>query len=339
MDLCVLIPGFFRWLTYILAIFVFSGCVLHAPASAPLLDISGDKFSVNGHPTFLLGVSYFDVLGFKQSDLDELAARGFNLIRVWLDWGVWKDRTRSCFDESGNFIRASTVLDLVRAAAARGIVVDVTVLNSASTFTNSAAVERAIRSAVKVLKNEPNVFFDLVNEHNNADHPGSWWSMSHVRLRDLMATAQRAHRRAILSVSSSSPHVLNVDETVNSASINEEIETGSQILIPHFSRTVDWNERTHERVSAVKAYLVSVGRSIPLYLQEEARRGFRGQFPSASQFLHAAVEARDAGAAGWVFHTSAGFDLSGEKTFFGNLDAEEQAIVASMAEAVFERRD
>jgi hypothetical protein len=71
-----------------------------------------------------------------------------------------------------------------------------------------------------------------------------------------------------------------------------------------------------------------------VFLQEEARRGHSGLNPAATEFLDAALKARDAGAAGWIFHTDAGFDLSGSRTFFGNLDAEERRAVDRLASQV-----
>ncbi|MCR4330446.1 MAG: peptidoglycan-binding protein, partial [Patescibacteria group bacterium] len=78
--------------------------------SSPVLGISGDKFTINSTPTFLLGVSYYDALGWRATDLDGLSSRGFNLIRVWIDWR-W-GALGGAFDESGNFVRKQDVLDL-----------------------------------------------------------------------------------------------------------------------------------------------------------------------------------------------------------------------------------
>ena len=55
--------------------------------------VSGDRFTINGTPTFLVGVSYFDATGWKTSDLDGFASRGINLIRIWLeDWSPGGNR-------------------------------------------------------------------------------------------------------------------------------------------------------------------------------------------------------------------------------------------------------
>lgn len=62
---------------------------LPPPASSATVGISGDKFTINGSPKFLLGASYFNARSWKQSDIDGLAVRGFNNIRIWLEtWGA-----------------------------------------------------------------------------------------------------------------------------------------------------------------------------------------------------------------------------------------------------------
>ena len=72
-------------------------------SSSSVLGISGDNFTINGTPTFLLGVSYFDALDWRTSDLDGLHARGFNLIRIFLDWKTDNGNdAESIFDMAGN---------------------------------------------------------------------------------------------------------------------------------------------------------------------------------------------------------------------------------------------
>jgi len=57
-------------------------------------------------------------------------------------------------------------------------------------------------------------------------------------------------------------------------------------------------------------------------------------YPTRDQFWEAAREARDAGAAGWIFHTAAGFNLV-STAFFDALDTEEQATVDGLADVVY----
>jgi hypothetical protein len=55
-----------------------------------VLDIEEDRFTINGEPVFLLGISYYAGLGASQEtvqrDLDTLHRRGFNWLRVFASW-------------------------------------------------------------------------------------------------------------------------------------------------------------------------------------------------------------------------------------------------------------
>jgi hypothetical protein len=114
------------------------------------------------------------------------------------------------------------------------------------------------------------------------------------------------------------------------------LNTGIHLVSPHFPRTRDWYDQTDQRVNATKSYLAAAGRNVPVYLQEENRRRAPhiAEDPSKQEFFQAAREAMRSGAAGWVFHTGAGFDLSGSKTFFGNLDSVERDVVDGLSGAI-----
>ena len=304
-------------------------------ATPPVLGISADRFTVNGATKFLLGLSYFDALGWKVSDLDGLQSRGFNLIRIWLDWGIWTDRSRSFFNEDGSMKNAQTILDLVRAAAARGIVVDVTILNSCSVqggecassgFQNMEIAKTAIKNAVNLLRSEPNVFFDIVNERDT--DVGIW---TNSVMTDLVNAAKQQDANAIITFS----HTGDLDD--GSGAMDAELNTGIHLVAPHYRRTTGWYDQTDQRVNATKGYLASVGRKIPVYLQEEQRRGFHTvptyvvEDHPKEEFFQAAREAMNSGAAGWVFHTAAGFELSDTRSIFENLDNVEREVVDGLS--------
>lgn len=289
------------------------------PRGPVSVGISGDKFTVNGQPRFLLGVSYFDASNWRVEDLDGLAARRFNLIRIWLDWGAPGDG-RSFFNGSGALVQGQKLVNLVRAARARGIIVDVTILDPGLTFGD---VHRALRETATALRAEPNVIIDVMNEHDHGGGP-----RSHADVAGFIGSVRSINANVPVTVSSTGGHLMST------ANIDEEMGAGVAIVTPHFERTSDWFDRTDERVAFVKNFIASRGRNLPVYLQEEARRGHSGLNPSRDQFLQAAREARDAGAAAWVFHTDAGFEL-GANSFFGALDPEELNTVNGLADAVF----
>jgi hypothetical protein len=74
--------------------------------------------------------------------------------------------------------------------------------------------------------------------------------------------------------------------------------------------------------------LDKAGRSIPIYLNEE-RRADDGKPLGAANYARAVTEARSAGGAGWVFHTTAGFQLT-KTAFLDAISADERAGLARL---------
>ncbi|HRZ93898.1 MAG TPA: hypothetical protein P5022_13395, partial [Candidatus Paceibacterota bacterium] len=60
------------------------------PAARTVLGLESARFTLNGQPVFLLGISYYGGLGASdpsiQQDLDDIQRHGFNWIRVWATW-------------------------------------------------------------------------------------------------------------------------------------------------------------------------------------------------------------------------------------------------------------
>ncbi len=321
------------------------GLVGTSGALATTVGLSGGNFTVNGPEKFLLGVSYYDALNWHTSDLDSLQQRGFNLIRIMLDknWDWLRNRettpgVESIFNADGTIKTAegNAIQSLIEAADARGLVVDVTILYADNDGTNSAvwlktldARRAAIQNAVARYSAHPNVLFDIVNEHNL----GTFANSDTTEMRLYMRSARAGSATAIVSYSSTEyqgPHLLNADETARPTGIDAKLANGVDMLIPHNTRESDWVALSGTRAAALRNYLDSVGReNVPVYFQEESRIG-SGPNNTAAEFLRAATEARKAGAAGWVFHTDAGFDLATD-TWFNQLDPVEHEVVNSIA--------
>lgn len=335
-------------------------------AASPQLGISGDKFTIDGQEKFLLGVSYFDARNWKKSDFQKLQENGFNLIRIWLDWPKGYDLNldwryfNSYFDASGNITYEQDLLDLVRAAGRYGIIVDVTILQGRSFGGDFTLRTTAVQNAVRVLGNEPNVLFDIMNEHNNAQLE----EITIAQAGKLIAAGKSENPAAIFTVSGGDRYYSTTypNFTLKSSSADDDIDIddggGVDLLSPHFPRGCDWGVDAGNRVSAIKNYITSIGKNIPIYVQEENRRkwglkdctvfrthggdfpntvnsdDYNLDFPYKSDFLTSAKRSKDAGAAAWLFHTQAGFDMR-TNDFFSQLDSIEQEIVRDLRYIVY----
>ena len=58
---------------------------------------------------------------------------------------------------------------------------------------------------------------------------------------------------------------------------------------------------------------------MPVYVQEENRNGYDGGYFTVAELIQVAVEAHNAGAAGYIFHTATGFVIYLRQVFFDNL--------------------
>ncbi|MEQ1656480.1 MAG: hypothetical protein ABL960_12340 [Nitrospira sp.] len=294
------------------------------PAHAITIGKSGSRFTIDGQPTFLLGVSYYDVMNWHDSDLAEFQSRGYNLIRTFLELG-----TQTALDPvTGQFSGQQKVLDLIRAANDRGIVVDITVLNwgggkigNALGPGNSIA-GIAVANVINALKNEPNVLFDIRNEHNLKEEnvAGVPVEVSDAGpLYQLTNLALSLHPQGLIFASDAGLVFDPPDyNQANATRVGEELNLGHfSLLAPHLNRSSDWAAKTGQRIASLRT---AAGPQVPIYLQEENRQRWPDSsvnYP-ASDFLAAATQAKNAGAAAWIFHTNAGFQMA-NTTFMDNL--------------------
>jgi hypothetical protein len=188
------------------------------------------------------------------------------------------------------------LLDLLDACQQREIVVDVTILDTELSFpkTNTTTAT-AVRTTAEVLVSKTNVIYDLVNEHNRAPD-----RFSAAEIGMLAQVLRAADPTAIYTVSSTQRRLYDPDtQTVKGHAIDTDVTPPISVtmLASHLPRTVDWWSQTAARVTAFRTYLTAIDRSVLLYLHEEARRGHSGLDPSSAQFISAATQACQAGAA------------------------------------------
>jgi hypothetical protein len=135
------------------------------PIEGTVLGVQGTRFTLDGKPTFLLGISYYGALGaseeFVRRDLDDLEHHGFNWLRVWATWAAF-DRDVSAVDADGG--PREPFLDRLRWLVAecdrRGMVVDVTLTRgdraAGGALPSFEAHRRAVETVVGALEGHRN---------------------------------------------------------------------------------------------------------------------------------------------------------------------------------------
>jgi hypothetical protein len=289
-----------------------------SPPSGPTLGVSGPAFQVDGRSEFLLGVSLFDALGPtppRDQDLDALKSWGVTIVRVWAHWHQPIYGADGAVTAQGR----ARLATLVERLGARGMILELVLLRPGqlagqpfALFVSEDARLRAVESIATALRDARNVMFDLYNEHDHGDG-----SIGHAALRVMRDRVKAIDPQRVVTVSSAGLHVMAADGRIEgSRARNLAQEAGADapavavdVVAVHFPRTDDWAASTAARVSAVRAALDQLGRTLPIYLNEERRAAPERPVPPDA-YRQAAEGARQAGAAGWLFHTAAGFDLS-----------------------------
>lgn len=309
--------------------------------SATGLGISSTgKFTIAGTETFLLGISYFDALDYRTSDIDTLSTRGFNNLRIFTDWanddGTPGDQTVCNANGSIKSIEAATINALIDYAETKTMTVTVVILNelSDSWMTTEAARLACVTSTVNAFKAQALVLFDVVQEHDYSfTGAGDHMTPDEVKIYNDQARAACSTCIIFSSLGSPMSHPSDSTATIVSSIIGEKVENGEDVIAIHDYRSSNWWSITGARVAAYRAYLTSTGhQNIPVIFDEPNRHGFT-YASSESEFNTAAAGAKASGAAMWVFHNWANFDMSAS-SLFAQLNATEAAITLSMAAAL-----
>jgi len=313
--------------------------MLAAPQHGPVLGIAGTAFSLDGKPTFLLGASYYAGLGIGQADaleedLDDLAALGFNWVRVWATWDAFEHNV-SAVAPDGSVRRPymGRLKRLCRAAGRRRMVVDVTVTRGKSpNFPAALDEHRAVMETLaKHLKPYRNVYFDIGNERNVGD-------ARHVPIADvgeLIRAVKRIDPQRLCTASQGGD--------IPPAGVVAYIDTGRvDFICPHRPRNEASPGQTAGRTQQYFEQMAGASRVVPVHYQEAFRRDYGRWQPVAAHFAADLEAARSGGAAGWCFHngsvrTRAGgphgrpsrsFDMrAAQGRLFDQLDAEERRFL------------
>ncbi|HEY7119471.1 MAG TPA: hypothetical protein VH475_22960 [Tepidisphaeraceae bacterium] len=319
----------------LVAIVTAAAAAAEKPQASTILAIRDTRFTVNDHPTFLLGLSLYAALGEPEAlfrrDLDDLQRQGFNWIRVWATWASF-DHDVSAVDVRGQ--PRAPFLDKLKSLVAecdrRGLVVDVTLTRGAGPghLPDLAAHQRAIDTLVPALADHRNWYLDLANEHDIGD-------ARRVPVSELKALRDQVRRLApnLLVTASFGGHDLGEQDLRDAL-----VTAGLDFVAPHRPRDAGSPAATQERTQQTLALMKRIGRNVPIHYQEPFRRGYTKWEPTADDFLTDLRGAIAGGAAGWCFHNGSqratsdhrprrSFDLSTQR-LFDQLDPEEQKVIA-----------
>lgn len=315
-----------------------------AAAEATIVGIDGPRFTLNGKPTFLLGLSYYAALGapeeFVRRDLDDVQRYGFNWLRVWATWESFGNDV-SAVDSRGQ--SRQPFMDklkwLVGECDRRGLVIDVTLTRgkgpsyaaSAGRLPDFESHQRAVESVVNALKQHRNWYLDLANERDVRDD-------RYVPSAELKTLRELLRRLDPLRLATASygGHDLN-ERDMRDGLLTAELD----FLCPHRPRNPESPAQTEARTRKCLAQMKQIGRVVPILHQEPFRRGYTAWEPAATDFLTDLRGAVTGGAAGWCFHNGTqsntadkeprrSFDLRA-KRLFDQLDAEERKVVLGAA--------
>ena len=327
-----------------------AGILRGADASGPgktVLAIDGTRFTLNGTPTFLLGISYYGGLGapadFLQRDLDDLQRYGFNWLRVWATWTVPnEDISAVTADGRPRQPYLGRLEHLVAECDRRGLVVDVTLSRGLDPMTATegpklpdlASHQRAVETIIAALKPYRNWYLDLGNERDVGD-------ARYVSLEDLKVLRELVRRLdpPRLVTASFGGHDLSEDDLRDSL-----LTVGADLLCPHRPREAASPGQTEAITRSCLALMKDLGRTVPVHYQEPFRRGYGSWQPMARDFLTDLRGAQTGGAAGWCLHNGRqqgtpdgspwrSFDLRKQR-LFEQLDPQEKEVTASVKAAL-----
>jgi len=308
------------------------------------LEISGTRFTIDGKPAFLLGISYYGALGASpeaiRRDLQDMKELGINWIRVWATWSAFGNDVSAVDSEGAPREPYLSVLKkLVAECDRRGMVVDITLsrgngVTGPPRLQSLAAHRRAVETLTSALKAYRNWYLDLGNERNIRDGR----HVSFGELKQLRDAVKQVDPKRLVTASHAGD--------LTPEDIRQYLEVVRvDFLTPHGARNPGVPRRVEAEVRRYLACVKDLGRAVPVHYQEPFRRGFtRGWEPTVEDFVAAALGAYRGGAAGWCFHNGdqrdaadgrprRSFDLR-DGRLFEQLDGVEKAALKAIRQAL-----
>jgi hypothetical protein len=317
------------------------------PLAPPVvLGVSGNSFTINGSPRFLLCVSYFAGLRAStatlDSDFEALSEKGFNCVRVWANW-YYEELTPPDYknymlmDDQGGLREGivTRLRNLIGIAQNHGLVVDLTFTRDTIArievggnpqCMDFSDYRDGVAEAAERIADFANVFFDMQNEANHyssklcpeacvgcIDIPNCENAPGNCAKWYLsppegagVAQAVRARDSRLLTISSTSTNPMWDYVRIP----NPDLE----IAAPHCCNKASWVADTAPWIRTTRS---KVGNGIPIHLQESNRCGLTANCNKTgadNEFVNAALNAKNAypddrGARGWTLHNAASFQL------------------------------
>ena len=309
-------------------------------ATQTVLAVQGTRFTVNGKPTFLLGISYYGGLGarreFVRQDLDDLQRLGFNWLRVWATWAYRGDDV-SAVTPAGepreHYLRRLEWL--IAECDRRGMVVDVTLSRGEGEghVADLQGHERAVTLLTGAFRSYRNWYLDLANERNVGDAR----YVNPEELRTLRELVRQADPQRLVTASFAGD--------MGEGAVREAVLfIGLDFLCPHRPRHADSPRQTAQKTRELIDIMRKLGRLVPVHYQEPFRRGYGDWEPLAADFLADLRGALEGGAAGWCLHNGSqrsSSDGQPHRSFslrqlrlFAQLDAEELSAASQASSLV-----
>ncbi|HEY7161271.1 MAG TPA: cellulase family glycosylhydrolase [Acidobacteriota bacterium] len=305
------------------------------------IQISKGLFVVRGNPSFLLGISYFDALSaprdILEADLSFLRVRRFNTIRIWASWyDEFQPKASSVIRKNGTLNpdgveRLKRVLNATKSKNLLVILVFSRDALPGITFNN---YKSGIRKVASILKPYRFLLFDVQNETNHCGVTDVNCT-GHLTLSQVSAirtaVKQVDSQRLVTASRNQDGFIPGKDDYVTFRIIGNV----DFIATHRPSRTKDgnWANLTDDEAQSIRAV---VGPKIPILFDEPNRCGNNMECVSASEsnyFVTAAKNAKKSGAAGWIFHTKAGFHLS-RRPLSSQLVPIEKSAIDRIAQAI-----
>jgi FG-GAP-like repeat/Divergent InlB B-repeat domain len=322
----------------------------HATTPPVAVGVEGDHFTVDGAPTFLIFVSYFDALRASpttwDTDLQWLKDNKISGVRIFPNWWHWcpapEDPDDAIINKDGNVnaARLEVLTSFLGVAREKGLLVDVSfsreTLRSPANAMTPEDYGQALAWVAQNVATYRNATFDVQNEWNKNGFTS-----------DQIATVVRILKHGVPGVTSGDPTRLAT------ASVTGDypnpgataVSQGLDFVAPHAAGgNSDWSTSPTigGQLNGVRAGLG--GNVLPIFVNESP--GFDGGPACNSKdfdhdLSHAATAVANEklhGAAAFTFHTRAGFKLNpvtGQPvpTLRNQLSQEEQATIAGLWQA------